>query len=133
MKVVYAGVAAGLAALAYQQDLLGSQPGIDPVTVSSIGPDLTAKERFLLVAGGLKEGCVVTAAGDGVKKDLSLTPVCKSQVPSLASVKWWLDRPDGSVAFLNDGGRVLAEFAAGDGVALESFAPREPLMSLLAL
>lgn len=130
MKVVYAGIAALLAGLAYQQ--LSMTPGVDPFTTASIGSNVTT-ERFRLVSAGAVENCVVTAVGDGVRKDLRLTPDCKSQVPELAHVQIWEDRPDGSVAFLNSKGAVMVEFATGDGVALESFAPREPMMSLQAL
>jgi hypothetical protein len=130
MKVVYAGLAVLMAGFAYQQ--LSYSPGIDPFTTASIGSNVTT-ERFRLVSAGTDDNCVITAVGDGLRKDLKLTPDCKSQVPALAHAQVWEDRPDGSVAFLNGNGGVMVEFATGDGVALESFAPREPMMSLQAL
>lgn len=133
MKVVYAFAAAVTAAFVYQQGFLNPTPGVDPVTVSSISADATASERFQVLAGGVNNGCVVTANGDGPRKDLTLTPACERQMPALGKVKWWVDRDDGSVAFVNASGTILAEFTAGDGAALESFAPRDPMLALFAL
>ena len=133
MKMVYAGIVAAIAALAYQQDFFAQDAGIDPVTVSSIKNGLVGGEKFFLVAGGVKSDCVITAVGEGPKKDLTVTPDCSQQLPALAKVKWWIDRDDGSVAFVSSSGDVAAEFAAGDGAALESFAPRKPLLALFAM
>ena len=133
MKLVYAGVVAAVAGTGLYLTT-PQNPSIDPMVVSSTGVAVTGGERFALLARGADEGCRVTAvAGKERRKDLRLSPGCVVLVPALAGAKWWLERGDGSVAFMGADNRVLAEFATADGAALESYRPLDPVMTLLAL
>ena len=138
MRIVWAGAAVALAAVAGVPGLFGSagriDPDIDPVTVSAIAPARDDDRFYRLQVGGHEGGCVVEAsvAVGAEKRHLSIDPACADIVPGLAQARWWLERADGSVAFATDDGRVAAEFAVADGAAFESYAPREPIMTLLA-
>lgn len=110
-----------------------SRPVLDPVPVSAIAASPAGEQRFVLQAGGHDDGCVVaTTPSDGDRLRLGLSPGCGDLVPGLAGARWWLERADGTVAFATDAGRVVAEFSVADGAALESYAPRQPIMTLLA-
>lgn len=131
MKIVRTGLFAALAIAAAAFGFGERHPAPDPMVVSAIAP--AAEERFSLQAGGRDGGCLVSAiASDEARRPLSLGSTCLDLVPGLAGARWWFEREDGSVAFLTDDGRVAAEFAIADGAAFESYAPRQPIMTLLS-
>ena len=133
MKVVWAGAAGALAIAVSVFGIAEQHPSLDPITVSAFDPTPATDEFFLLQVGGIDRDCHIAAALAEVdKRPLSLDPACTDIVPGLAGTRWWLEREDGSVAFLTDDGRVAAEFAVADGAAFESYAPRQPIMTLLS-
>lgn len=136
MKLVYTGAVLMMAAAAYA-GTFAAQPELDHTMTGSIQtgfvPEREGSERFILQVDGLDSGCTVIATENGAnEKQLSLSPVCSIRVPVLAGAKNWLDRADGTIAFTEIDGRVVAEFAVADGAALESYAPHQPIMTLLA-
>lgn len=136
MKFVYTGAALMMAAAAYA-GTFSAQPELDYTLTGSIQTGVSAthesSERFILQVDGLDSGCTVVTTENGTdEKPLSLSPVCSIRVPALAGAKNWLDREDGTIAFTEIDGRVVAEFAVADGAALESYSPHQPIMTLLA-
>ena len=122
-------------ALAY----LSNQPEVDMSTTSAIAVSRGAEDGFRLVSAWNQDDrsrpdCSLAAgeAPEGAPRPLRMAAGCTSGNPLLTGARWWLDRPDGTVALAAADGRILAEFAAGDGAAFESYAPRQPLMTLLA-
>ncbi|HRP78769.1 MAG TPA: hypothetical protein PL183_06655 [Aquamicrobium sp.] len=123
-------------ALAY----FSGRPEIDMSTTAAIVAPAGGEDGFRLVATGDRDSdpgrldCSLAAgeAPEGAPRPLRMAPGCMPANPHLAGARWWLDRPDGTVALAAADGRILAEFAAGDGAAFESYAPRYPLMTLLA-
>lgn len=133
MKIVWTGLVAALAITAAAFGVGERQLAVDPMIVSAIAPAVAAEQRFSLRVGGRDGGCLVTAiASEDTRRPLNLGSTCLDLVPGLAGARWWLEREDGSVAFVTDDGRVAAEFAVADGADLESYAPRQPIMTLLS-
>lgn len=108
------------------------------------GPDATAtasialqraQDDFRLVSTSGEDECLlaVARAPEGRMRPLRLAPGCLAGNPGLAGARYWLDRPDGVIAFSGDDGNIVAEFAAADGAAFESYFPTRPVMTLLAL
>jgi hypothetical protein len=64
--------------------------------------------------------------------ELDVEPGCDDVLPGLSRARHWQERDDGSVVISVDGGKAIVSFAVADGVAYESFAPRSPLISLIA-
>jgi hypothetical protein len=122
-------------ALAY----LSSRPDLDMSTTSAIVVASAGTEDGFRLFSTSDEGmgaadCSLAAgeAPEGAPRPLRLGAGCMPANPQLAGARWWLDRPDGTVALAAADGRILAEFAAGAGAAFESYAPAQPLMTLLA-
>lgn len=122
-------------ALAY----FSSRPDIDTGTTAAIAASASGEDGFRLVSTsdrdeGNRPDCSLAAgeAAEGAPRPLRMAPGCAPGNPHLADARWWLDRSDGTVALAAADGRILAEFAAGDGVAFESYAPQQPVMTLLA-
>lgn len=142
MNIAHGGAAGLLAALIFAAGAFQPQPGLDMTTTSSVAPATAPRDSFRLVStwDGSGEnsadstGCSLAAghAPEGGLRPLRLAPGCVADNPGLAEARYWLDRPDGTVAFSGADGRVLAEFAAADGAAFESYHPRLPVMTLFA-
>lgn len=78
--------------------------------------------------------CAVTR-GDQISEDRSELEVdasCAALLPGIERAKFWQEKPDGSVAFTEDGVDAIVSFSVADGVAYESFEPATPLLSLAA-
>lgn len=132
MKVVLAGAAAALTIMAVVFGVGEQHHTPDPITVSALDSTPDA-DQFVLQIDGVDGDCHVAAIlAEAGKRPLSLAPGCANAVPGLAGTRWWLERADGSVAFMTDDGHVAAEFAVADGAAFESYAPRQPIMTLLS-
>ena len=132
MNLAQMGVAAALALAIYAAPF-SYEGDPDPMIVAAFDATQPGEQRFSLQASGRDTGCLVTAASaDDGKQPLSLASACLDLVPGLAGARWWLEREDGTVAFAADNGKVVAEFALADGVAYESYAPRQPIMTLLS-
>ena len=130
MKIVYLGAFALAAAIFLRNETLPEEPEPDPFMVGSI----SGQERFSLAVAGEADGCVISISTlPGDSKDMALSAACEAQAPVLSGSSLWLERKDGSVAFIGIDGTVRAEFAAGDGVAFESYAPRQPPMILRSM
>ena len=101
----------------------------DPAA-GTVGPGGTA-EHYRLVSK--KFDCDVTAgvpSGRG-RRPLVIGAGCHGGA-AVREARWWLDRADGTVAFVADKGRVVAEFAVADGAAYETYARDRPILTLLA-
>lgn len=106
----------------------------DLVTTASIAPS-PAQDGFRLVSTAGEADCLLAVgyAPEGRMRPLRLAPGCVADNPELAGARYWLDRPDGAIAFSGADGNIVAEFAAADGAAFESYYPARPVMTLLAL
>ena len=106
----------------------------DQMSTGSIALPEGAAESFRLISSADDMGCAIAAGmpGGEVRRPLQLDANCIDAVPLLARAHWWLDRPDGTVAFVDDTGEAVAEFAEADGAAFESYLPRQPIMILVA-
>ena len=116
---------------------LSNRPDVDMTTTAAIVASPAGEEGFRLVSGLIDEDqdeCSLAAgeAPEGAPRPLRLAAGCLPDNPQLADARWWLDRPDGTVALAAADGRILAEFMTGDGAAFESYYPQQPLMTLLA-
>jgi hypothetical protein len=101
----------------------------------SVPPAAGREVRFRLHSSVDAGICAVTAAAVPDAQDrrtLNVGPGCADIVGRIGAARWWQDREDGSVAFVGENGKVLAEFAVADGAAFVSYAPRQPIMTLLA-
>lgn len=132
--IAHAGKAMLLAgALAAIGAYLGG-PDLDETVTSAIAPVSGQDGRFMLVTADGETACALVAepALDGTMRRVALAPGCLAVNPELAAMRFWLDRPDGTVALAGADGRVRVEFAVADGAAYESYNPRFPVMTLLA-
>lgn len=111
-----------------------SRPVDDRAITGSTAIPAVEMESFRLISTADDVGCAVAAgrAGGEERRSLRLASGCVGAVPVLAQARWWIDRPDGTVAFVADDGDVVAEFAEADGAAFESYLPRQPIMILIA-
>lgn len=131
-----AGLGAGaivFAGAAFMLTGQGAPPDPEP-SVAAPQPNGQAVLRFRLLKSGAYAGCDV-AGGERVsaqKMLLKVGPGCADEVPELADARFWIEREDGSVAFVAEDGRVAIRFAAGDGFAYEAFGAGAPLVSLVA-
>jgi len=64
------------------------------------------------------------------RSPLTVDPACDQVLPGMSRVRFWREKPDGSVDFTGEAGEALATFGVGDGLAYESFRPRTPLLRL---
>ena len=139
MNGIYAGAAVVAVATALlsgafapRLDMDGGQ-GVDLMMVSAYDAQARPQDRFILSFSTGHESCAVTAAeGEETRRRLLLDAACAGLNAGLADARWWLERADGTVAFAREDGHVVAEFAMADGAAYESYAPRLPIMTLLA-
>ena len=137
MNTAHARMAMILAIPIIALALLSARPEIDMGATSSIAASVAGEEGFRLFSGAADrsaDACSL-AAGDapqGAPRPLRLASACLPDNPQLAGARWWLERADGTVALAAAAGRILAEFAAADGTAFESYYPRQPVMTLLA-
>lgn len=137
MNGAYAGLAVllAMAAISPASSLFSPSQDVDPLIVAALPETGDREARFRLRSSTLDTDCSIaaeeTVVEDG-RRRLRLDAACARLVPVLEGARWWLERPDGSVAFALADGRVVAEFAAADGAAFESYAPRLPIMTLLA-
>lgn len=135
MNVAHAGVVAGLLALVAYSVI--STPARDEMIVGSVAraPSTEAMERFELRSSSQDGACIIVVsepAGTDMRQ-MRLGPGCVALNADLDVAAYWLDRQDGSVAFLDGEGAVTAEFSASDGAAFESYKPAEPMMLMLAV
>ena len=131
MNIAHAGGAGLLAAaMLAAASIFDAGPRLDATTTASLAA--APQDRFRLVSTLGEAGCSLTAGQarkDGLRP-LVLAAGCIDGNPALAQARYWLDRPDGTVALSAADGRVVAEFAAADGAAFESYDPPLPVMTL---
>lgn len=133
MNPAHAGVAALLALAAAFSGMLSSAQEQDPFVTAAVDASASPQDRFQMRSSGWDVGCSV-AAGEALeeaRRRLLVDPACIDLDPGLTGARWWLERPDGSVAFVRQDGQIVAEFAPGDGAAYESYYPRQPILTLL--
>ncbi len=133
MIIAHAGKAVVLAGALAAIGALSGGPDLDGTTTSAIAPASGQEARFMLVSAAAETVCTLAAeqAPNGTMRRLALAPDCLAANPELAAMRFWLDRPDGTVALADADGRIRAEFAMADGAAYESYNPRFPVMTLL--
>jgi len=134
MIIAHAGKAVVLAGALAVAGALSGGPELDETTTAAIAPASGQAARFTLVSAGDEAACTLVAEQTpaGTMRRLALARDCLAAAAELADVRFWLDRPDGTVALAGADGRVRVEFAPADGAAYESYNPRFPVMTLLA-
>lgn len=123
-----ATAAVGLNALHKIQD----NPGIDIQTTASIMRPSGEIFRLLSVDEGASCEVIKGKTQRSGRSPLTVDPACDQILPGMALVRFWRERPDGSVDLTGEAGESLATFAVGDGFAYESFRPRTPLLRMSA-
>ncbi|MDN2565143.1 hypothetical protein N1F89_02820 [Aquibium sp. A9E412] len=110
--------------------------GIDRQTTGSVAVDAAAERpHYRVVAPGDGARCGLRrgpAVEPGTRR-LELFGACDALMQGLSRARYWREQDDGSVALVLAQGRTLVEFAAGDGVAYESFRPGAPMLALVAV
>ena len=92
-----------------------------------------AGESFV-IRSALSDASCVVAKGEELSPGyakIRVTSACEQLLPGLASARFWREREDGSVA-LSAAGDPIVEFAAGDGVDYESYAPASAMLTIKA-
>lgn len=64
--------------------------------------------------------------------ELKVNPACDRISPGLTAARFWRERADGSIAFVDGENAPVAEFAIGDGADYESYQPRATRLSMWA-
>ena len=64
---------------------------------------------------------------------VEVEPACVAVLPTLKSAVLWREDRDGSVALVDETGRLLVAFVHADGEAMEALQPRDAMISLAAL
>jgi len=105
-------------------------PGIDLQTTASIARPSGETFRLSSVGGGMSCQIVKGRNQRSGRAPLQVAPNCELLLPGMSRVRFWREKPDGSVDFTGEAGEALATFSAGDGVEYESFRPRTPLLRL---
>ncbi len=112
--------------------------GIDMETTASIGPRKDDQPRaarvFKLASPEASTSCMITRGEELTPgyAPLNVNKGCDEIHPGLSNVKFWREREDGSIAFMDAENSAVAEFAFGDGVDYESYQPASALLSLWA-
>src|SRR5690606_25301111 len=127
MKGAVACAAVAMAAVFY----LGAEQGAPDAMVVGAIDAVGATEHYRLVSRKLNCDVTAGAPSDPGRRALVLGAGCHDG-SGLGEARWWLDRSDGTVAFMAEKGRILAEFAVADGAAYETYARGRPIMTLLA-
>lgn len=106
------------------------------LTTASIAPKVEhqAGEVFKLSSPEASTSCMVVKGkvlSPGYA-ELKVNPGCDEIYNGLSNARFWRDRPDGSVAFVDLENVPVAEFSIGDGVDYESFQPSSAMLSMWA-
>ena len=131
MNIFYPVALAAVAAAV----IAGSNLPHDAAEASSAATNAGESEaRYQLVVYGAEPSCAVSAGAliAKAKRNLMLGQACSEINPELTGARYWIERPNGRIAFAEDDGDVVAEFAVADGAAFETFDPDAPMMVLLA-
>ncbi|MBX3598039.1 MAG: hypothetical protein KF874_10770 [Rhizobiaceae bacterium] len=64
--------------------------------------------------------------------ELKVNPACESISKGLTTARFWRERADGSIAFVDGDNAPLVEFYAGDGADFESYQPSTAKLSMWA-
>ena len=110
---------------------------VDMTTASIARPAAPAAHEAgesFVIRSALSDASCVVAKGEELSPGyakIRVTSACEQLLPGLASARFWREREDGSVA-LSAAGDPIAEFAAGDGVDYESYAPASAMLTIKA-
>jgi hypothetical protein len=107
-----------------------ASPGIDTQTTASIARPSGKVFRLSSVESSASCEIVKGKAQRSGRAPLTVDPACERVLPGMSRVRFWREKPDGSIDFTGEAGEALATFAAGKGVAYESFRPRTPQLRL---
>ena len=90
-------------------------------------------DHFMVLDAGQPTGCEMTrkATGDGNGIPLVLGLACGAN-EAVGRVRYWRDRPDGTVELTDEAGSVALQLMAGDGADFESYGSGAPLVTLVA-
>lgn len=64
--------------------------------------------------------------------ELKVNPACEGILPGLTTARFWRERADGSIAFVDTQNSSVVEFTIGDGSDFESYQPRTARLSMWA-
>ena len=127
IALVAVGLLAGAGLLG--ENLDASLPSAEAAVIATQTPE---RETYHLRRGGGSASCIVARGADLSEglSELRVEPSCEAVMPGMATVKYWRETDDETVAFSVDGIDALVTFALADGAAYETFAPGTPLLSL---
>jgi hypothetical protein len=109
-----------------------ASPAIDMQATASIGQASGEIFRLSSIETGASCQVVKGKLQRSGRSPLTVDPACETVLSGLNRVRFWREKPDGSVDLTGEAGEALATFAVGDGVDYESFRPRTPLLRLSA-
>ncbi|MGC4026808.1 MAG: hypothetical protein QM744_17720 [Mesorhizobium sp.] len=104
-----------------------SIPVPQPVTRSTL-------QVFTLSSAEASGSCMVVkgrALSPGYA-ELKVNPACDHILQGLTTARFWRERADGSIAFVDSQNAPVAEFAIGDDADYESYQPRAARLSMWA-
>lgn len=106
-------------------------PGVD-TSLKTAAIARPSGEVFRLSSVTANESCLIVK-GETLSPgfaELKVNPACERLMPGVSNARFWRERPDGSVAFTASSSAPIVEFAAGEGVEYESYAPSSVFLSL---
>lgn len=127
-------IAAAMATAWVGANALHTEPavaGIDTETTTASIPRATG-QTFMLTSPQAGETCLIVK-GESLSPgyaELKVNPACERLLRGVSNARFWRERADGSIAFSADARGPIVEFAAGDGVEYESYAPASVLLKL---
>lgn len=106
------------------------------LTTASIAPNRSSHpgQVFKLASPEASTSCMVVK-GEALSPgyaSLKVNPGCDEVYGGLSRARFWRERADGSIAFMDSDNAPIAEFAFGDGVDYESYLPASAMLSLWA-
>lgn len=88
--------------------------------------------RFRVLSSGRDTGCElgVPEPAEAGRLPLDLGGGCAAE-EMLSGLRYWSDKPDGTIELTDEQGFVAMRLAAGDGAAFEAFGAGAPLITLV--
>lgn len=118
---------------------LHNAPAIDQgfTTASIPAPRLATRPQlqvFMLSSAESSGSCMVVKGRELSPgyAELKINPACDRISAGLTTARFWRERADGSIAFVDSQNASVAEFAVGDGADYESYQPRGARLSMWA-
>lgn len=121
-------VGGGIVAAASVSWMVGFATGPAPASQPPVQSE--PYDTLLLSAPGGGHPCTMRKAGTGPMAHVVADGGCDALLSGLSQVRYWAEKPDGSVELSIDGDAAIVAFAAADGAGYESFEPRSSMISL---